>query len=127
MVRSISMFLLIGGLCTGLQYLILVLLVHYNSTDPTLASSIGFVISAVVNYLLNRRMTFQSGAPHRRAAPRFIIVASSGLLLNAVIMLIGTNILNWNYLLVQIVATVIVLFFNYIAHRSWSFSEDGVS
>ena len=124
MVQSFGKFLLVGGFSTALQYLILVLLVHFFSAIPTLASSLGYIMSALVNYLLNRRLTFQSDSPHRRAAPRFIFVVLSGLLLNGTIMWIGTDLFNNNYVIVQVFATVIVLIFNYTAHKTWSFSMD---
>ena len=127
MVRNFSMFLFVGGLSTGVQYLVLVLLVHYIAANPTLSSSLGYIFGGVVNYLLNRRLTFKSDSPHRRAAPRFIIVAITGLILNGTIMWFGTVVADKNYLFVQIIATAIVLLFNYTAHRTWSFSEDGVS
>lgn len=118
-------FLLAGGLCTALQYLILVVLVHSMSVDPTLGSSVGYMVSGVVNYLTNRRITFRSDAPHSRAAPRFVLVAGSGLLINGFIMWTGTKLFKIHYLPVQVVATVLVTLFNYTAHKSWSFAAEG--
>ena len=55
-------FLLVGGFSTLLQYVILAFLVRTAGTDPVVASSIGYVLSAIVNYDLNYRLTFRSSA-----------------------------------------------------------------
>ena len=64
-------FLLVGGTATAMQYAVLVALVRWAGVGPTLASCIGFVLSAVLNYALNRRFTFRSQARHAQALPRF--------------------------------------------------------
>jgi len=51
-------FIVIGGFATILQYLILIGLVQTLEVDAVLASSIGFLISALFNYALNYRYTF---------------------------------------------------------------------
>ncbi len=42
-------FLLVGGLCTALQYLVLVAGVELGGADPLIASGAGFVLSAALN------------------------------------------------------------------------------
>jgi len=46
------------------------------------ASRVGFVAGGVWSYALNRRVTFATGVAHRRAAPRFAILAGALWLLN---------------------------------------------
>ena len=53
--------------------------------------------------------------------PRFAVVAFMGLLLNALIMLIGTGPLSLNYLIAQLGATAIVPFWNFMVNLKWSF------
>ena len=116
-----SSFAMVGGLCTLLQYMILHLLVTSAAMNPTLASSIGFVTSAALNYALNYHWTFRSTRSHATSFPRFAVVAFMGLLLNALIMLIGTGPLSLNYLIAQLGATAIVLFWNFMVNLKWSF------
>ena len=54
---------------------------------------------------------------------KFFTIAFVGLLLNTIIMAIGVEILNLHYLLAQVVATGLVLFWNFTGNRLWTFSE----
>lgn len=116
-------FLIVGGSCTALQYLCLWLLVHFAQVDPTLASSIGFVLSAVLNFHLNHYFTFGSGAPYARAAASFALVSGIGLLLNAALMKVLTDGLLLHYLLAQVVTTAIVLCWNFGANKWWTYGR----
>lgn len=115
-------FLLVGGLCTALQYLVLVAAVELARTDPLLASGAGFVLSAVLNYLLNRRFTWASQAGHRIAIRRFALVVGSGLLLNLLGMRLLHGYLHWHYVPAQVLTTVATLGWNFAWHRSWTFA-----
>ena len=75
-------FGLVGALATGVQYLILVLLVRWAGAWPPAASVVGFLASAVGNYLLNYYFTFRSRRRHGPAAMKFLILAGVGLVLN---------------------------------------------
>ena len=79
-------FALVGVIATGIQYFILFILVHWALSDPVLASSIGFVVSALANYLLNYHYTFRSSQRHGPALIKFVALASIGLILNSIIM-----------------------------------------
>jgi putative flippase GtrA len=113
-------FALVGGLATGIQYAILVILVRGSGLAPTPASTIGFGLSAIANYLLNYRYTFRSNRPHGPAAAKFGLLAGTGLLINAAIMH-WTVALGVHYLLAQVCATAVVLFWNFIGNSVWTF------
>ena len=116
-------FLLVGGTCTALQYLVLWLLVHFAQFDATLASSIGYVLSACLNFHLNHRITFGSGAPYGKAAASFALVAGIGLTLNAALMKALTDGLGLHYLLAQVLTTGIVLCWNFGANKWWTYGR----
>lgn len=113
-------FLLVGGLATTLHYVLLIVLMQVSGLGATLASSLGFAASAIVNYLLNRRFTFTSDIPHVAALPRFATVALTGLALNAVVMAALVH-LHLVYLLAQVVATIATVLWNYVFHIHWTF------
>jgi putative flippase GtrA len=55
----------------------------YIGLSPELARPPGFIVATIVNFLLNRSITFRnSRAPFWRAFARYWIVASSGLVVN---------------------------------------------
>ena len=115
-------FLMVGGFATFLQFATMVLLVRRFEFAPVLASAFGFCASALVNYQLNRVLTFDSRAPHRVAFPRFTAVAIIGLILNSSVMFALVNWLDIHYLAAQVVATGIVLAWNFLLSRFWTFA-----
>lgn len=119
--REFLRFALVGGLCTALQYLVLILGVEVLGVDAVLASGIGFVLSAVLNYMLNRQFTWASSVPHAIAMRRFITVLAIGLALNLLGMRLLHGYLGWHYVLSQVLTTVMTLLWNFTAHRQWTF------
>lgn len=111
----------VGLLATGVQYGILVLLMQLGVANAAIASAVGFVVSAWVNYLLNYHLTFASTQPHVEAASKFVGIAALGLIFNTIIMALGTHFLTVHYVLVQVVATVFVLVWNFTGNYLWSF------
>ncbi len=121
LVHKFSRFLLVGGLCTALQYALLILFVEEMRLSPTMASTIGYVASSLVNYLLNYSFTFKSTAEHRRSMPRFMVIALCGVALNAAVTFVGTTVLGLHYLLAQVIATCLTLVWNFVANMRWTF------
>lgn len=115
-------FLIVGGFSTLIQYLILVLLVQWAGVNAVLASSIGFLVSAFANYYLNYHFTFCSSNQHGTALIKFIILASIGLALNAFIMQVLVSI-GIYYLLAQVLATGLVLIWNFVGNSKWTFLQ----
>jgi len=120
LLRQFIKFTGVGLIATAIHYAILTLGVMLGA-GPVWASSLGFVLSALVNYDLNRRHTFRSDRRHREALPRFAAVAGVGLLLNAAIMGLATGALHWHFLLAQVMATGLVLLWNFSINRVWTF------
>jgi putative flippase GtrA len=87
------------------------------------ASALGYLVSAAVSYLLNRRYTYASGAPHAAAAWKFGVVMVTGLAINSLFMQLLQGYLHWHYMPAQLVATAGSLAWNFCAHRYWTFSR----
>ncbi len=115
-------FATVGAAATGIQYVLLVLLVRFAGMGAPLASSLGFIASAAANYLLNYRYTFRSRHRHGPAVLKFAALASMGLLLNAGLMRLLTE-SGWNYLIAQVVATAVVLAWNFLGNSLWTFAR----
>jgi putative flippase GtrA len=116
-------FLMAGGLATAVQYVLLVFLVELSILAPVAASLVSYLIAALGNYLLNYYFTFASNANHRVALARFLTVAGVGFSANGGIMYVGTEYLQFHYLAVQISATLIVLVWNFLAHKFWTYQS----
>lgn len=119
---EILKFLIVGGSATALQYGLLIVFVQLGGLSPVVATSIAYAISSVYNYLLNYYATFKSGASHRTAATKFAAVAASGLLINAGIIATLTK-LGVYYLVAQVVATVVILVWNFVIHKYWTYRD----
>jgi putative flippase GtrA len=113
-------FLLVGGTCTLVQYVILVALVRGAGFNPTVASTIGYTLSCILNYGLSHSFTFKSNSTHRRAVPRFVFVVACALVLNAAA-IYGLTALGVHYLLAQVIATGLTLLWNFSASLRWIF------
>ena len=113
-------FVCVGAVATGAQYIVLIMLVQAFNVWPIVASDIGLVLGAVINYALNRRFTFASCEPHLKAIPRFAAVAGAGLLLNSLVVVVLMA-ARAHYLIAQVVATGAVLIWNFVLNRTWTF------
>lgn len=121
MTLQFLLFAAVGAIGTIAHYSLLIALVQVLEADPVNASAAGASLGALLNYLLNYRYTFRSRQFHRHTAPRFFFLAAVGLGLNTLLMAIGVYVLRWNYLLVQLLATCLVLFWNFLGNRLWTF------
>jgi len=68
----------IGAIGTAGHYATLILLVQAMNVSPVFATTTGFVIGALINYLLNYRITFKSNKQHRETITKFFSVAAMG-------------------------------------------------
>jgi putative flippase GtrA len=119
--RQFLHFATVGGIATAIHYLILIALVHGTGMNAVLASTLGFMVSAACNYYLNYRFTFRSRAAHRHAIFKFLTVAGVGLVLNSATMMVAAEYLGLHYLLAQVIATGLVLLWNFSGNRWWTF------
>lgn len=122
LIRQFSRFTLVGGVATAVQYGGLVLLAELAGLSAVRASTIAFFCSAMTNYALNRRFTFDADLPHATSLPRFAMVVAGGLVLNAIVMAAGTGPLGLHYALAQLLASAVVFAWNFVCHRHWTFA-----
>lgn len=112
------------GLCgTAVQYGVLQIGTEMFGTPAALASDIGYLCGAVVNYLLNYFFTFESGKSHVEAATKYFSLLGIGLCINTGLMVMLVNELGWNKWYAQILSTGIGLIYNFVGSRYWAFRE----
>lgn len=121
LIEQFIRFALVGAACTALHFAVLHLLVAGAGLSAWLASSLGAVCGAVLNYLIARTWVFASSEAHHRAMPRFAGVFVVSLGLNAGLMAVLADTLQWHHLMAQAVTTGLVLVWNYLGHRTWTF------
>jgi len=123
--RQFIFFSGIGAIGTAGHYLTLIALVELLGVTPAYATTAGFVVGALINYILNYRFTFRSSKRHSEALSKFLLVAAVGAVLNYAIMQGGLTYTSLHYLLIQVVATGVVLLWNFIVNKFWTFRESG--
>ncbi len=109
-------------MATAVHYAILVALVEVCKIYPVLATSVGFVAGAFVSYTLNRQYTFEQSPPFAQGLAKYYVALSAGLAMNAVIVAVLAR---WEfpYLVAQVIATGVVLAFNFLMARLVVFRE----
>lgn len=117
-----STFLLVGGVSTLLQYIVLITIVTLLNGDPVHASMLGYLFGGVLNYYLNYKFTFKSDKSHINTTWKFAVIMAIGFSLNGYIMSALVFDMNMYYLFAQFLATIIVLIWNFVANKSWTFS-----
>ena len=121
--RQFLSYLGVGLVGTGGHYLTLIALVRWARLDPVPATTCGFVAGAVINYFVNRRLTFRSRRGHAGAMARFFTVALGGMGVNAGVVAVCHRGLGLHYLLAQVAATGAVVVLTYLGNRYWTFRE----
>jgi putative flippase GtrA len=122
LIRQFGRFLLVGGTATLLHYAILIALHGALAVDADVATAIGFFLSATFNFVASYYFTFQSATPLSRALPRYALVVGTGLLINGALFSAVNGLLGMHYLIAQLLATGVVLFWNFWLARGFAFA-----
>lgn len=120
-------YTLAGTLAVAVHYLILILLVEGEGIDATLASSSGFAVGVIVNYVLQYYWTFRSSGSHARRFPLFFGIAVAMLGFNAAIFWGLHERAGMNYLLAQAFAIGVVFLFNFVINSRYTFAPERTS
>lgn len=129
--QRFTRFLTVGALGTFLDFGLLTLLKAFGL--PTLvANSASFTAGVINNFTWNRLWTFADakGSDWRKQLAQFLLVSLAGLALNNAIVLLLEAPLgqlfdqpDYGYLPAKVIATGVVVFWNYFANRYWTFND----
>lgn len=119
LIEQIIKFGIVGGLAFLIDYGIMVLCKEIFGLNVLVSAGFGFTISVIFNYIASVKWVFNVNQNNSKSKQfiTFIIFSIIGLILTEIIMYIGTDIMNISYLLVKIVATLIVMIFNFITRK----------
>lgn len=123
LVLEFARFTVTGGVAAIVHFSVLIGLAELTPLTPIPASAIGFVLAATVSYMFSYYWVFHGTGAHIGRFPRFLMVALTGLGLNTAIMLAAIEGVGLHYVPAQIVATGLVLFWNFSANRLWTFGR----
>lgn len=112
-------FAIVGGLAFLIDYITLIICKEVFHLNTLLSAAIAFIISTVVNYILSIKWVFDVSGKHsgKRNFIIFVIFSLMGLGLTELIMWIGEDIFKISYLIIKIIATAIVMVFNFVTRK----------
>lgn len=123
--EKLSLNIVAAMAATGVDFLIVLLLVEKTGANPALATAGGCAVGALVNFSLNRVVTFRSSSPTLPQIGRYLVVSVSSMLLNsggvavfALLPFIGYQISWW------LVRGAVFLLWNYPLHNSYVFDDE---
>lgn len=119
MILQVIKFGMVGIICFCVDYLILYAATEYFGLHYLLSGVISFSISVIVNYLLSSRFVFEMQKKNKgRELLIFILLSVIGLGINESIMAVFTEKHSVHYMLSKIVATIIVMAYNFISRKA---------
>jgi putative flippase GtrA len=116
-------FALIGAAGTVMQYGILWIGVNVFNYSAPLSSAVGYIFGSVVNYSLNRRLTFVSDTSYFKGLAKNYTSRGIGFFINIGLMELFVHFMN--YLLAQVITTGIGFVFNFVSSKLWVFRSTG--
>ena len=102
---TFTRFLLVGIANTATGYGTILLLFYGLGFGPMPANVAGYVLGALLGYVLNRNYTFTSTRPHAEALPRFCLTVGTCFMLNLMVLEFCLTTLGLPFALAQIFAT----------------------
>jgi putative flippase GtrA len=116
-----------SGVIVNLVVFNLTLLVWHTGGGETpkvaiyLGNALGFVVSVLTNYYLNRRLTFRSSGAVSRELPKFFTVSVIAYLGNLGILTFCLSVLHLSANPSQVIAIACVMPINFVMNKLWSF------
>ena len=112
-------YILVGGICTSLDFLVLYLLVNYFALNYVLSSIFSFSFAVLLNYYLCTIWIFKIRKINNKYKEIlfYILISIVGLLLNSGFIWFFTETFSLQFLLSKVVVTPIVLMWNFLGRK----------
>jgi putative flippase GtrA len=97
----------------------MILLTEAAGINYLISATISFIVSVIFNYLASMRFVFtrKEDLSRHREFMIFIALSVVGLILNDLFMWMGTSILLIDYRITKIVATALVMIWNFVTRK----------
>lgn len=119
LVIQIFKFGIVGGVATIIDLSVYYLLFNIIKINPLIANIGAFLISVIYNYLASVKWVFDvnNDKSKKRMFFDFIVFSIIGLVLTELIIFIGIKHFNMNPMFIKIIATAIVMVFNFVTRK----------
>ncbi len=119
LIEQIMKFGVVGFLCFGIDYGLMILLTEACGISYLLSSGISFSVSVIVNYILSLKFVFDTGKGNNKIVEFliFIILSMIGLGINQALMWVCVDKLHVHYMLSKIGVTGVVMVYNFVTRK----------
>ena len=126
LIAQLMKFGVVGVIAFIIDYGLMVLLTEAFGIDYLVSATVSFTVSVIFNYIASMRYVFRhrEGMSKRREFIIFVTLSVLGLLINDLIMWVGTGLWGISYLITKIVATVIVMVWNFVTRKRFLDADD---
>lgn len=118
--KQIFGFIIVGGLSTAIDFIVLYLLHHPLDINYLLATGVAFAVATVFNYWASMAFIFESkfeAHQKKQEFSLFLILSLCGLVLTEVLMYIGVDMLGSEVMIGKLFVTAFVMVFNFITRK----------
>ena len=112
-------FSIVGITCFIVDFVVLYVLKEFANMNVLLAAGISFTVSVILNYILSIYFVFDVDRHKnkKRNFVLFVVFSVIGLILTELLMNFGIDVLEINYMLVKVGATLIVMVYNFVTRK----------
>ena len=123
LINQLLKFGLVGGIAFLIDYGLLFICTEWFGIYYFISSIISFSVSVIFNYIASVLWVFDVDQEKSKTKNFIIFIALSivGLGINQIIMYYGVEVLNLYYMLIKLIATFIVMIFNFITRKMFFF------
>ena len=116
---QILKFVIVGGIATIIDFAFLWFFKEIVNFPVLVSNTLSFTISVIYNYIASIKWVFEvdKNKDSKKQFVIFIVFSIMGLLLNNLILWLCEDLLNIYYLIGKIVATAIVMVFNFVTRK----------
>ncbi|MFT4520390.1 MAG: putative flippase GtrA [Halioglobus sp.] len=121
---KIIRFILVGATSAAALLGLTWLFVDGLQLQVLVGSSLAVVLTGLYNYSMQYYWTFTSNAPHGGVLVRYLFMAAGVLIINALVMHFGVEVMDIHYLIVQFAANVAMAAWSFTIGSLWVFVRE---
>lgn len=126
LIEQIMKFGVVGVIAFVIDFGVMVFLTEVFCIDPVISATVSFIISVIFNYAASMRYVFshREGMSRTREFIIFVVLSAIGLGINDLLIWAGTDLASFDYRLVKIFATAVVMVWNFVTRKIFLEGEE---
>lgn len=126
LIEQIMKFGVVGIIAFVIDFGVMVFLTEVFGIDPVISATVSFIISVIFNYAASMRYVFshREGMSRTREFVIFVVLSAIGLGINDLLIWAGTDLATFDYRLVKIFATAVVMVWNFVTRKIFLEGEE---